>query len=97
MYQTGRRAKSMSFITHGDLFEIFILYDIMGESLLLRLLLQPLQGEEGSVAPHNMLSFTEYFAWGAHQDREDRRAHHVSFGLRLHPPDPPLFSSSSSL
>lgn len=60
MYQTDRRAKSMSFITHGDLFEIFILYDIMGESLLLRLLLQPMQGEEGSVAPYYMLSFTEY-------------------------------------
>lgn len=77
----------MSFITH--VFEVFISYDIMGESPPLQLLLLlSFAGRNGKRSPPEYALIHRKFAWGAHQDREDRRAHRVSFGLRLRPSDP---------
>lgn len=61
----------------------------MGESPLLQFLLLLLFCSVKCVAPQYAL-IHRIFAWGAHQDREDRQAHHVSFGPRLHPSPPPF-------
>lgn len=45
---------------------------------------------DGKRSPPKHSLIHRKFAWGAHQDREDRRAHRVSFGLSLRPSPPPL-------
>lgn len=55
------------------------------------------RGQSGKCSPPKYALIHRIFAWGAHQDREDRRAHHVSFGPRPHPSSSPFSSSSSSL